>query len=116
LLVHYYDTKYLAHGLKEPECVGLASNKYKEDNDVFMTFFTDNFVKEHAAGPIQAREVRTIFNDWKKTFGRACDLKMHQIYERMKLHCGPGSTEKEFWGVRLAEESDLSGVLLVNLP
>ena len=83
---------------------------------MFMTFFTDNFVKEHAAGPIQAREVRTIFNDWKKTFGRACDLKMHQIYERMKLHCGPGSTEKEFWGVRLAEESDLSGVLLVNLP
>lgn len=116
LMVHYYDTKYLVHGLKEPDCVGQASNKYKEDNDVFMTFFSDNFVKESGAGPIRATEVRTMFNDWKRTYGRACDLKLQQVYERMKAQCGSGSTEKEFWGVRVAEESDLSGSLLADMP
>jgi hypothetical protein len=30
----------------------------------------------------------------------------------MKEVCGSGSTEKEFWGVREAEEADLSGNLL----
>lgn len=116
LLVHYYDTKYLAHGLKEPGCVGTASNKYKEENDVFMTFFADNFVKESGAAPILAREVRNIFNDWRKTYGRTCDLKLHQVYERMMVTCGQGSTEKEFYGIRIAEESDLSGALLSNMP
>lgn len=116
LMVHYYDTKYLAHGLKEPECVGHASNKYKEDNDVFMTFFADNYVKEAGAGPIQAREVRNAFNEWKRSYGRACDLKPPQIMERMKAYCDVGSTDKEFWGIRIAEETDLSGNLLSDMP
>ena len=116
LLVHYYETKYLVHGLKEPDCVGSASNKYKEDNDIFMNFFNDNFVKEAGAGPVLVNTVKTAFNDWKKTYGRSCDLKLIQVYERMKAHCASGSTEKEFYGVRLAEESDLSGALLQNMP
>ncbi len=116
LLVHYYDTRYLAHGLKEPDCVTAASNKYKEENDLFMSFFTECFVKEVGAGPINAKEVRNIFNDWKKTMGKACDLKLHQVYERMKTACGSGSTEKEFWGIRVAEEADLSGNLLSDMP
>lgn len=114
LLVHYYDTKYLVHGLKEPECVGMASNKYKEENDVFMSFFSDNFVKEAGAGPVKAPVVRTMFNDWKKTCGRICDLKLHQVYERMKTMSDAGSTEKEFWGLRIAEETDLSGALITH--
>ena len=114
LMVHYYDTKYLVHGLKEPECVGQASNKYKEDNDVFMTFFSENFVKEAGAGPIHSKEVKERFNDWRKALGRPCDLKHHQVFERMKAICASGSTEKEFWGVRIAEESDLSGALPPN--
>ena len=116
LLVHYYDTKYLVHGLREPECVSQASDKYKEDNDVFMAFFNDNYIKDGVSGPIQAREVRDAFNEWKRSYGRACDLKPPQVMERMKTQCGGGSTEKEFWGVRVAEETDLSGNLLSNLP
>jgi hypothetical protein len=83
---------------------------------VFMTFFADCFVKEAGAGPVPARLVRDTFNEWKKTYGRACDLKPHQVYERMMAHCGSGSTEKEFWGVRIAQDSDLSGALLSNMP
>ena len=116
LMVHYYDTKYLAHGLKEPECVSHASDKYKEDNDVFMAFFNDLYVKEAAAGPIYAKVVKDHFTEWKKTLGRSFDLKLHQVMERMKAQCGSGSTEKEFWGVRIAEETDLSGSLLSNMP
>ncbi len=111
LLVHYYENKYLAHGLKEPDCVSAASNKYKEDNDMFNNFFTENFVKDPSAGPIMAKEVRGIFRDWKKAQGRACDLKESMVFDRMREACGPGSTDKEFWGIRVADDihEDLSG-------
>lgn len=117
LLVHYYDTRYLVHGLKEPDCVTAASNKYKEDQDKFMEFFNDNFVKEAGAGPLTQKDVRTAFADWKKTpEHRNCDLKVQQIYERMLAMSDTGSTLKEFWGVRHAEETDASGNLLANMP
>lgn len=119
LLVHYYDTHYLAHGLREPDCVVSASNKYKEENDMFSQFFAENFVKEIGAGPVTAKEVRNIFRDWKKALGRSCDLKDAQIMERMKVVCANGSTEKEFWGIRVVEEAeDLSGakVHLHSMP
>jgi len=116
LLVHYYDTHYLVHGLKEPDCVSTASNKYKEENDLFMSFFSECFVRDVGAGPISAKDVRNIFGDWKKAMGKVCDLKLHQVYERMKTACGSGSTEKEFWGIRIADETDLSGNLLAEMP
>jgi phage/plasmid-associated DNA primase len=115
LMVHYYDTRYLAYGLREPDCVSTASNKYKEENDVFMTFFTENFVREPGAGPVYAREVKNMFNEWRKTLGRSCDLKHHQVLERMKATCSSGSTEKEFWGVRVADETDLSGAKILHV-
>jgi P4 family phage/plasmid primase-like protien len=109
-LVHYYDTRYLAHGLKEPDCVCTASNKYKEDNDQFQMFFNECFVRDPAAAPVQAKEVRIIFRDWKRSQGKMCDLKEPAIMERMKVACGSGSTEKEFYGIRVAEDAeDLSG-------
>ena len=116
LLVHYYDTKYLVHGLREPPCVSAASNKYKEENDVFMTFFNENFVKEVGAGPIPAARVKIIWRDWKKQnqTGRMLEIKEHQVFERMKETCGSGSTEKEFFCVREATETDLSGAALLT--
>lgn len=115
LLVHYYDTKYLASGLSEPDCVTAASNKYKEENDTFMQFFNDCFVKEAGAGCIKSAVVREIFTEWKKhNAAKHCDLKVQVVLERMKDVCGNGSTEKEFWGVRQvdpAEAIDLSGAV-----
>ena len=55
LLVHYYENYYLVHGLKEPDVVIAASNKYKEENDMFSSFFTECFVKEAGAGPVSAK-------------------------------------------------------------
>jgi P4 family phage/plasmid primase-like protien len=120
MLVHYYDTKYLATGLVEPDCVKSASNKYKEENDMFMQFFNDCFVKEAGAGCIKSAAVREIFSEWKKHNAKSCDLKIQQVYERMKEVCGNGSTEKEFWGIRQAdpaELADLSGSdVLKHMP
>lgn len=113
LLVHYYDTYYLAHGLREPDCVTAASNKYKVENDLFMSFFNENFVKDSTAGPVLAKDVRNIFRDWKKTQGKMCDITQHQVLDRMKLECGSGSTDKEFWGIRISDEiEDMSGSLI----
>lgn len=118
LLVHLYDTEYIPNGLREPDCVLSASNKYKEENDLFMSFFGDCYVKEAGAGPIVSKAVRERFNEWKKTAGR-CDIKLSQVYDRMRETCGSGSTDKEFWGVREAEDADSStggSVLLEGMP
>jgi P4 family phage/plasmid primase-like protien len=113
LLVHYYEKHYLEHGLKEPACVMAASNRYKEENDVFNKFFDENFARDSAAPPILAKEVKNIWRDWKRTVGRSVDLREGAVLDRMKEMCGAGSTEREFFGIRIQDESpDLSGALL----
>ena len=111
LLVHYYDTKYLKYGLKEPPCVLAASNKYKERNDVFMSFFNEHYIKQAGAGMVTLKQVRLDFRDWKKKLGREVDLKETSLIERMKAECGNNSTDKEFYGIVPIEEdeTDLSG-------
>lgn len=118
LLVHYYDTRYLVSGLsKEPDCVTAASNKYKEENDMFMLFFGECFVRDSAAVPLSAKEVKAVFREWRRTQGKLCELKEQQVMERMKVACGSGSTEKEFYGIRIAEDAeDLSGALISHMP
>lgn len=117
MLVYYYETEYLVNGLKEPECVNAASNKYKEENDMFMSFFVECFAKEAGAGPVQAKEVKIIFREWRRSQGKLCELKEHQVLERMKLVCGSGSTEKEFWGIHILDETeDISGGLIRHMP
>jgi len=111
LLVHYYDTKYLKEGLKEPPCVLAASNKYKESNDVFMSFFNEHYVKQVGGGPVTLKQVRIDFREWKKKLGREIDLKETMLVERMKAECGNNSTDKEFYGIVPHEEveEDISG-------
>jgi putative DNA primase/helicase len=113
LLVHYYDTRYLVHGLREPDCVSAASNRYKEENDIFMMFFNETYLKQPGAGPIKAIEVKKHFNEWKRNGNRNGDLKPQQVLDRMKEACGGGSTTSEFWSVAVRpDEADLSGALL----
>ena len=116
LLVHYYDTEYLVNGLVEPDCVMAASNKYKEASDLFMAFFSANFVREVAAGPVMAKEVKNAFRDWMREQPKNCDLKISSVMERMKEVCGLGSTDKEFWGIKPIEEDaqDISGAQFIG--
>jgi len=106
LLVHYYDKKYLKEGLKEPPCVLAASNKYKERNDVFMSFFSEHYIKQTGGGPVTLKQVRIDFREWKKKLGREVDLKETLLVERMKVECGNNSTDKEFYGIVPIEEDD----------
>jgi phage/plasmid-associated DNA primase len=106
LLVHYYDKKYLKEGLKEPPCVLAASNKYKERNDVFMSFFSEHYIKQTGGGPVTLKQVRIDFREWKKKLGREVDLKETLLVERMKAECGNNSTDKEFYGIVPIEEDD----------
>jgi len=117
LLVHYYDTKYLKYGLKEPPCVLAASNKYKERNDVFMSFFNEHYIKQVGGGPVTLKQVRIDFREWKKKLGREVDLKETMLVERMKSECGDNSTDKEFYGIVPIEEDDvdLSGAPVAEM-
>jgi P4 family phage/plasmid primase-like protien len=109
LLVHYYQTEYLAHGLREPESVMVASNKYKEENDTFYTFVQENFVLEPGAGPVRIGEVVDIYKEWKKSqFGRA-ELKKKEISDRLREVCDRKSTDREFWGIRRLELDEEEG-------
>jgi hypothetical protein len=70
------------------------------DTKDFEQFFGECFVKDPAAGPLRAVEVRSIFRDWKRGLGRNCNLKENMMFNLMKFKCGCGSSDREFWGVR----------------
>ncbi len=107
MLVHYYETSYRVHGLQEPDSVTAASNKYKEENDTFHSFLTDNFVLEPGAGPLTINTVKEIYKEWKKAQVGRTELKPKEIVERMRAACDKKSTDKEFWGIRqLSEEEE----------
>jgi len=117
ILVHYYDQFYLKTGLKEPACVMKASDKYKDECDQFMMFFNEQFVLEPDAGPVMVKEVRSLFSEWKKSQGKNCELMWGTALDRMKAMCKGKSTEKEFWGIRFAEDAeDISGSLIRHMP
>jgi P4 family phage/plasmid primase-like protien len=121
ILVWYYQEHYLAHGLKEPPSVTAASDKYKQESDMFLGFIGETFVVEPDAGPVSVKDFRMLFTAWKKVQGKACDMNVQQAVERMKEFCKKNSNANEFWGVRIAEDGeDISGggpaALLLQMP
>jgi P4 family phage/plasmid primase-like protien len=119
LLVHYYETRYLAGGMQEPACVLAASAEYKEQNDTFHSFVQENFVLEPGAGPVRITEVMECYRDWKATqYGRG-ELKRTEITDRLRKICDRKSTQKEFWGIRRmeADEESVDSLLsAANMP
>jgi putative DNA primase/helicase len=111
LLVHYWETYYLPYKvLDEPDCVLTASKKYKDESDLFMLFFNDNFIATSRDEFILAKEVKSRFAEWLRGQGKTCDLKLGQVLERMKDVSAGGSTDKQFYGLRiLNDEEDISG-------
>lgn len=111
MLVWYYENHYLKHGLKEPDQVMAASNKYKEENDAFAAFCQDCLIKEIGA-ETRAMDVLQRYKEWIRFNPGRKVLQKKDILQRMtELYGKPVDTAgKVFAGVRLAEEGeDISG-------
>lgn len=107
MLVEYYSNEYLVNGLQEPDVVKEASNKYKEENDTFHTFFQENFVVEVGTGPLTILEVMDRYKEWKRGQIGRTELKRKEIIDRMRSVADRKSSDREFWGIRiLAEDED----------
>jgi P4 family phage/plasmid primase-like protien len=106
MMVHYFDKEYLVHGLREPESVMEASNKYKEENDTFHSFLSEKFAREPGAGPLGIATIMDAYKQWKKDQSGRAELKRGEIIERLRQVCDKKSTNREFWGIRLLEQGE----------
>lgn len=101
-------TENITMVLREPEIDITSANNCVEKNDTFMHFFSESFIKEDGAVPVDAKIVRSQFRNWKKAnAGLHVDLKEPQVFERMRILCGQDSTHNIFCGIRVSD--DLSG-------
>jgi len=112
LLVHYFETRYLRTGLKEPVQVTAASTKYKEENDAFASFAQDCLVREIGA-EVKTRDILQRFKEWMKYNPGRKVLQTSAILQKMtELYGKPADAAgKVYAGVRLAleDEEDISG-------
>jgi len=112
LLVHYYETRYLRTGLKEPAQVTAASTKYKEENDAFASFAQECLVREIGA-EVKIRDVLQRFKEWTKYNPGRKVMQTSTILQKMtELYGKPvDAAGKVYAGVRLAleDEEDISG-------
>ena len=106
MLVWYYENRYLRSGLKEPDKVSAASNKYKEENDVFAAFCQECMVREVGA-EVQANDIMVRYKEWmrynpgKKVMTKVAVLaKMSDVYGAPVDPAG-----KIYAGVRIADEA-----------
>ena len=104
LLVHIYETEYLVSGLAPiPEIVVKASNKYKDNFDVFARFETERIREpitaeeqmECRAGPVETNNIRNVFTHWKKE-NQVSGLSFDQIINRLTAKYGEPEKNK-FW-------------------
>jgi len=114
LLVHYYETRYLRTGLKEPTQVTAASTKYKEENDAFVSFNQDCLVREVGC-ELKIRDILQRYKEWTKYNPGRKALQTSAILQKMtELYGQPVDIAgKVYAGVRLAlEDEDISGNLV----
>jgi P4 family phage/plasmid primase-like protien len=111
LLLHYWETKYVKHGLsRAPECVLEAINRYKTDNDSFIAFANETFVREQGSSA-QLSEVIFAYKRWSagQPPGRK-QLKKPEIIERMSKQFKTQDGGKSFNGIRvILDGEDISG-------
>ena len=112
ILVWYYETRYLRGGLKEPACVLAASNKYKEDNDIFASFSSECIIKEIGA-ELKTTTVLRRFKEWMNYRPGQKGLTRDEITARMTEVYGKPVDGKTYVGIRISqEEEDISGNLI----
>jgi P4 family phage/plasmid primase-like protien len=85
LLVHIYETQYLVSGLHpEPAVVNQASDSYKESYDVFSKFYTDRVREDEDAPRIDFRDIKRIFQIWRKDNGIKANLSDNELWNRIQ--------------------------------
>jgi len=77
--------------------------------EVFKKFFSDTFVKDpSAAGPVNTRIIRNLFQDWKRANPHVrCVMSQKELLGYMKETCLM-CTETEFWGVRQLDDESVN--------
>jgi len=110
LLLHYWETRYVKHGLsRAPECVLEAINRYKSDNDSFIAFANETFVKEQGASATMA-EIMISYKRWISIQPGRKQLKKPEIVERMTKQFKTLDGGKAFIGIRvILDGEDISG-------
>jgi P4 family phage/plasmid primase-like protien len=110
LLLHYWETRYLVSGLSlPPECVMEAVNRFKADNDSFVSFANESLIKEPESSATIA-EVMAKYKHWFSTQTGRKQLKKHEIIERMSKLFAVQDSGRMFSGVRIVlEGEDISG-------
>jgi len=100
ILVHYYETKYLKHGLREPPEVLEESRKYQEENDLFAVFLKD--CNEPAAGSVLSfSRTWDRYGIWiKEQPEKIKKMRQIEFKQRMKIMYGDPGTEG-YRGIRI---------------
>ena len=104
LLVHIYETEYISFGLSPiPEIVAKASNKYKENFDVYARFKAERIREpvtieeqlEFRENPLESKQVRLVVSQWKKD-NRIANITAEMVLTRMTDEYGEPDGGK-FW-------------------
>ena len=112
ILVWYFENRYLRGGLKEPAMVLAASNKYKEDNDVFAAFSNECIVKEIGC-ELKVSQLLKRYTDWSKFNPGKKILNKDEIKVRLTEQFGTPIEGRIYMGIRLTlEDEDASGNLV----
>ena len=105
LLVHIYNTEYLVNGLSPiPEIVVKASNKYKDNFDIFARFETERIREpitaeeqlECRSVPIETSRIKTVFNQWRKEAQINRSINADMIISRLTAKYGEPDRSR-FW-------------------
>lgn len=105
LLVHIYNTEYLVNGLTPiPEVVVKASNKYKDNFDIFARFESERMREpvttdeqlECRTNPIETNRIKTVFNQWRKENQISNTITADTILSRLMAKYGEPDRNK-YW-------------------
>lgn len=109
MLVWYYENVYLRNGLIEPASVQVATNKYKEANDVFAEFSSE-CLKREVGAEVKFTNVWKRFNEWAKFNPGKKSLAKDIFKEQLNELFGTPLDGTTYAGVRIAyEDEDISG-------
>jgi putative DNA primase/helicase len=110
LLLHYWETRYLVSGLSmPPDCVMEAVNKFKAENDSFVAFANETFIKEAGASS-SLTDIMPRYKMWMSLQPGRKILKKPEIIERLAKMFKSADGGVTYKDVRIAcEGEDISG-------